>query len=291
MTTQISIVGWGNIGKTISNYLEPRTDYAISVYDNQKSVREQAKQSFRVASKLDSTITDSQFVFLCLPTYRRSDYNSYSEEYTYDIVFDTIREIKDYLQTDQYIITTATAMPGYSQRISKLLMPYHKNYVYMPLFARESNMQEDFANLYPLNRLILGLHSQLIADYPDQFNKLKVDFIKMFSTLLIKNKTEFVYTDYRTAEETKVLDSLHLMVRITLSNLFNSSKANELVKLDQRLGNYGFDNGSSFGGRCLPNYLSALLNNKELMTSNSNLRELCLLIKKVNDEAKSSARP
>jgi len=279
---EIGIIGYGNIGRTLASFFYENNHY-VNIYDISKTARDHAKTYYKVFSNPTDFPETTDFIFLCLPTYVTISDNTY----TYDHVFNSIKSLKNSLSPDQYVISTSTAMSGYSLRSAKLMTPFQRNYVYMPMFMREDTMNDDFRKLYPVNRLIFGVHPHLLSDYKPQLEALKQKLTILFEPLLTKNNLgvdAMIFTNYEEAEDAKILDAIHLMARISISNAFG--KTNNLVKLDKRLGNYGFEAGRPFGGKCLPNYANGILQNENTP------QKVKLLVKtflEINDSVKTQA--
>jgi hypothetical protein len=285
----INIIGYGVIGKTLAHYFLSE-NHEVYVYDKAEYVREEAKKTGSrvvICDDMAHLPKEADAIFLCLPTYTNTG------EYTYAIVYDTFEALALITTPTQPIFITATGSPKSLKTLYRKAAYYGRarDIIYFPQFLREDYALSDFLSLQPFPSLIFGVHPYLFADYAFQLEKWKGLVHALFLGLLERNKLDrraLIFLPYLLASHLKLLDAWHLIMKITASNAYyklldkaevDTDLLYKLIQKDKRLGSYGLVGGKAFGGKCLPNYLDALI--KEATdTSMLNLLEIVKTLNK-----------
>ena len=259
---QIGIVGQGYVGTALKVGLEPH--YNVVTYDKYDI-------SKSTHSKLTDIVSESEIIFVCVPTPMNPDGTCYT-----GIVEEVIREINQ-VANGQIVVIKSTVPPGTTDRL-------HKKYksvkvIFNPEFLTEANFIEDFKNQ---NRIILG-------GTRNGTNKVRQIYSRIFPHATI------VKTGAKHAEMVKYFTNCFLATKVSFANEMKHicdsidldyDKVVEYATYDERLGKShwavpGPDGELGFGGHCLPKDLSAIVNAYDDM-------ELLRAVLKVNDKVRKN---
>lgn len=225
---RISIVGVGNVGKALGEYLS--TNHEVSGVDI-KDIH----TSFKVDRDY-SSIKDAELIFIALPT----SFNEDNKSLDTTSVANGVKEVMK-INKDAPIFIKSTVNIGFTR---KLIKEVNKdNIYYTPEFLRQSHALEDIT--HP-DRLVIGTlkHDQNIDLYFSLFNSEK-----NFEMSLEE------------AEATKLFANTYLATRIAFFNELDSyceineldsSKIIKAVSSDKRIGDYYNKPSYGYGGYCLP---------------------------------------
>lgn len=240
---RIGIIGNGFVGSAVNNGFSshPKFQNSIKIYDKNPSLSK---------NTLEETVTESDFLFLSLPT--PSNRNG---SINLDIINSSLSEINRFNNSKNIILVRSTIIPGTTDNLCK---KYPKlNLVFNPEFLTEKNAKSDFINQ---SRIILGGP-----------NKLTEKVYKLYNIRF--PNVPIISTNYRTAELIKYMNNCFLATKVSFMNEMklisdeidaNWDDALEGFKLDERVGHShndvpGHDGKLGFGGSCFPKDVSALL--------------------------------
>ena len=240
--SSIGIIGQGFVGTAIYEGL--KNFYSIKTYDIDES---------KCNSGLDELVSNSEFIFQCLPTPMRS-----TGECDLAIVensLQNVNQISARFNLTPIVIIKSTVPPGTCERLNDTFGSL--NIIFSPEFLTEANSIDDFKNQ---NRIILGGP----RPYTTQ---VKTMFRKAFPHIPI------VKTGYKTAEMVKYFINNFLSTKVSFANEMyqicnelgiDYDKVTEYALFDQRIGRShlavpGPDGDFGYGGHCFPKDLDAMI--------------------------------
>ncbi len=239
---RISIIGYGFVGKALSNAL--KGDFQLQKIDPKIGT-----------STLDIKDFKPNIIFICVPTPMNKDGSQ-----DISILMDIINEIKSF-DFQSLIVLKSTILPLHIESIQKKLT----NFVYNPEFLREKHADEDFIN-----------SDMIIFGGEKEANEELSNFYKNY--LKCKNK-DHTFTDPVSASFIKYVINSFLATKVIFFNefhkLFKSSSAKEdwetfikVISKDHRIGSShmnvpGHDGRKGFGGACLPKDANAIVKYSE----------------------------
>tara|TARA_Y100001935_G_scaffold125340_1_gene104067 strand:- start:572 stop:1411 length:840 start_codon:yes stop_codon:yes gene_type:complete len=239
---RISIIGYGFVGKALSNAL--KGDIKLQKIDPNLNT-----------STIDIKDFNPEIIFICVPTPMKKDGSQ-----DISILMDIIKEIKSF-GFQNLIVIKSTILPSHIERIQKELT----NFVYNPEFLREKHAYEDFINS---NMIIFGGK-----------NEANVELSNFYKNYLKCKNKEYTFTDPVSASFIKYIINSFLATKVIFFNefhkLFESSSAKEdwdtfikIISKDRRMGAShmsvpGHDGRMGFGGACLPKDANAIVKYSE----------------------------
>ena len=239
---RISIIGYGFVGKALSNAL--KGDIKLQKIDPNLNT-----------STIDIKDFNPEIIFICVPTPMKKDGSQ-----DISISMDIIKEIKSF-GFQNLIVIKSTILPSHIERIQKELT----NFVYNPEFLREKHAYEDFINS---NMIIFGGK-----------NEANVELSNFYKNYLKCKNKEYTFTDPVSASFIKYIINSFLATKVIFFNefhkLFESSSAKEdwdtfikIISKDRRMGAShmsvpGHDGRMGFGGACLPKDANAIVKYSE----------------------------
>jgi Predicted UDP-glucose 6-dehydrogenase len=239
---RISIIGYGFVGKALSNAL--KGDFELQKIDPNLGT-----------STLDIKDFKPNIIFICVPTPMNKDGSQ-----DISILMDIINEIKSF-DFQSLIVLKSTILPLHIESIQNRLT----NFVYNPEFLREKHADEDFIN-----------SDMIIFGGKKETNLELSNFYKNY--LKCKNK-DHTFTDPVSASFIKYIINSFLATKVIFFNefhkLFKSSSAKEdwetfikVISKDHRIGSShmnvpGHDGRKGFGGACLPKDANAIVKYSE----------------------------
>ncbi|MBI2040321.1 UDP-glucose/GDP-mannose dehydrogenase family protein [Candidatus Microgenomates bacterium] len=238
----IGIIGFGIVGQALAyGFSQPEVadKYHIKYYDK-----------FKESSPLEDVVSDSEFIFICLPTPMRADESGID----LSIIEDTIAQITKMTNgTDKIIVIKSTIVPGTTANFEKR---YPKsNFCFNPEFLTEANYLEDFINA---DRTVIGANNDLTSRRVIALFRQRFPHMKIFQT------------DTTTAEMVKYMANAFLSTKVIFANeMFDIcqvlgikyEEVKSMVAADRRIGGSHMDVTTSrgFGGKCFPKDMVALI--------------------------------
>lgn len=239
----VGIIGYGFVGEATAKGFASSKENEVFWYDKFKES----------PNTLDEVVTNSEFIFICLPTPMFRDYSGQD----ISIVEGVIEEIAPKLKgTDKVLIIKSTVLPGTTQKFQDKYPEI--NFAMNPEFLTQSKANDDFLN--PA-RTVLGVSNQKVGGRISQ----------IYKTILSSDQKYFL-VGLTEAEIIKYMSNLMLASKVLLANEFymlsekigaNYKEIYKAVEADPRIGSHlnvpGPDGDLGFGGACFPKDTLGLL--------------------------------
>lgn len=267
----IGIIGYGFVGEATAKGFASNNSNQVFWYDKFKES----------PNTLEEVVTNSEFIFICLPTPMFRDYSGQD----ISIVEGVIEEIAPKLKgTEKVLIIKSTVLPGTTQKFQQKYPEI--NFAMNPEFLTQSKANEDFLN--PA-RTVLGVDN----------GEVGVRLQTLYKSILQESQKYFV-VGLTEAEVIKYMSNLMLASKVLLANEFyklsetigaNYKEIFKAVEADPRIGSHlnvpGNDGDFGFGGACFPKDTLGLLSyakQKDVdMSALNAIWEKNLKIRKVRD--------
>ena len=240
----VGVIGGGFVGSAVAFGFGSSNsyDFEVKVYDLDPN---KSTHSF------EDTVTQSDFIFMCLPTPSREDMSidlSYIEK--------SMEEISRLIDPfEQTVIIKSTVVPGTCRRLSK---KYGLNIISNPEFLTERRAKWDFINAA---QIVIG------SDEKAAGVKVKRLYQKRFSSM------KYLVTDSATSEFVKYMLNCFFSVKLSFMNemhqvgqSFGVDWEDAVIGLvsDSRVGDShitvpGPDGKFGFGGHCFPKDINAMI--------------------------------
>ena len=260
--------GFENIGKDVIFF-----DVDASRIENLK------KEGFRATTDFQFAIRDSGIFFLCVPT---PDCDQQIDLSIIDIATKNLatlcRDKNEYF----IVVVKSTIIPMTTEnRIIPIFEKYSGRKVgidfgvcFNPEFLREENPLRDFLNP---DRIVIGQYDQKSGD-------ILYELYSGFTCPIIR-------TDLRTAEMAKYANNCFYATKISFFNEIHmicqeigidSVTIRKIVQMDKYYGIHPWSHGHSFGGKCIPKDLNALI----ALVNHGGIHEPTLLkaVRRVNEQ-------
>lgn len=268
---KIGIIGYGFVGEATAKGFATSNENEVFWYDKFKES----------PNTLEEVVTNSEFIFICLPTPMYRDYSGMDMT----IVEGVIEEIAPKLfGTEKVLIIKSTALPGTTQKYQDKY-PEVK-FAMNPEFLTQSKANEDF--LKPA-RTVIGVSNKEVGER----------IVSIYKTILPSDQEYFI-VELISAEIIKYMSNLILASKVLLANEFyalsekigaNYKEIYKAVEADPRIGTHlnvpGPDGDLGFGGACFPKDTLGLLSfakQKDVdMSALNAIWEKNLKIRKVRD--------
>lgn len=256
LVTNLGIIGYGIVGQALSyGFSQPdiKDQYEIRYYDKYKDT-----------APLKEVISNSEFVFICLPTPMKADESGID----LSIIEEMIAQITPQTDnTDKIIVIKSTVVPGTT---ATLETKYPKtNFAFNPEFLTEANYLEDFIKA---DRNVIGANNDLISRRVVALYRQRFPHTKIFQT------------DTTTAEMVKYMANAFLATKVIFANqMFDLCQAlgikyeevKSMVVGDHRIFDSHLDVTTSkgFGGKCFPKDVVALIGRAKQLKVDAELLE------------------
>lgn len=241
----VGILGNGFVGQAIGNAFALTN--SVFIYD---------KDETKGANTLNETITNSDIIFICVPTPMKI---SKKNKIDLSIVHSLFKEIEN-LNTDlknKIFVIKSTVIPGTT---TSLESKYKKmNICFNPEFLTERSANLDFINA---PRIVIGSSNFDVLTKLESFYRQRFPYKKI------------IKTDATTSEFIKYVCNSFFATKVTFMNeMYEMSaklglewdKIREGFITDGRVGNShldvpGHDGAFGFGGKCFPKDINAIIN-------------------------------
>jgi len=231
----IGIIGYGIVGQAVEYGF---SNYEAHVYDK-----------YKPSESIKSVVTQSEFIFICLPTPIKSDESGID----LSIIDENISEIVKYTNgTDKIIVIKSTVVPGTTESFSK---KYPKSlFCFNPEFLREASFMQDFVNT---DRIVIGANSDSV------FRRLSSLYQSIMPLVPIYD------TDPTSAEMVKYMANCFLATKVIFANEMYDicqslgikyEEVKKMVVADKRIEDTHLDvtTARGFGLKCFPKDLLTL---------------------------------
>jgi UDPglucose 6-dehydrogenase len=261
-------IGFKNIGNKVIFF-----DIAQKIIDNLK------ENGLDATNNLEYTVENSNIFFICVPT---PDENGKIDlSIIKSAVEDLSKQSKD---KEEYflVVIKSTVIPTTTENV---IIPIIEKYshkkvgndfgvCFNPEFLRDKCALQDFMDP---DRIVIGEYDKRSGD--------------MLEGLYSNFKCPIIRTDMRTAEMTKYANNCFYATKISFFNELHmmckkinadSNVIRRVVQLDKFYGTHPWEHGHSFGGKCLPKDLNALIS----LFNEGHIHDPILLkaVKKINDD-------
>lgn len=239
----IGIIGYGFVGEATAKGFATNKENQVFWYDKFKES----------PNTLDEVVTNSEFIFICLPTPMFRDYSGQD----ISIVEGVMEEIASKLKgTGKVVIVKSTVLPGTTQKFQDKYPEI--NFAMNPEFLTQAKANEDF--LKPA-RTVIGVSDEGVG----------IRIKNIYKTILGEDQKYFL-VGLTEAEIIKYMSNLMLASKVLLANEFyeltekigaNYKEVYKAVEADPRIGSHlnvpGSDGDFGFGGACFPKDTLGLL--------------------------------
>ena len=241
---KIGIIGRGFVGSAVEFGFSPQTgcNAIVKVYDKNPKLSQDS---------LESTVNDSDFIFVSVPTPSNLD-----GSINLDILNEVLGSINEISSTDNIVLIRSTIVPGTTSQF-KDQFP-NLNLVFNPEFLTERSAKFDFINQ---SRFILGGDKNDTAKVASLFRWRFGDSIPI------------IETNFETAELIKYMNNCFFATKVSFLNEMKllSDKVGadwntsvEGFVRDGRVGHShlavpGPDGKLGFGGSCFPKDIRAIV--------------------------------
>lgn len=239
---RLGIIGYGIVGQALAyGFSQPeiKDKYEIRYFDKYKETE-----------SLESVISNSEFIFICLPTPMKDDETGID----LSIIEEMVSEIAKFTDgTDKIIVIKSTVAPGTTASLEKKFPK--SNFAMNPEFLTEANYLEDFVTA---DRNIIGANNDLTSRRLVALYRQRFPHTKIFQT------------DTTTAEMVKYMANAYLAAKVIFANeMYEICQAlgikyeevKSMVTGDHRIFDSHLDvtTARGFGGKCFPKDIVALI--------------------------------
>lgn len=255
-TTNICIIGSGIVGSATGKGLKNIGNNVLFYDIDKNKVENLKKQALNSTTDLEYAVRNSEVFFICVPT---PDNNRMIDlSIIESAVKELSKELKD--KKDYFVIVIkSTIIPMTTEN---LVLPLIEKYCdkkvgtdfgvcVNPEFLREATPYEDFMNP---DRIVIGEYDKRSGDFLEQI-------YSPFNCTIIR-------TNIRTAEFAKYANNCFYATKISFFNeihlmckkiCVDSNIIRKVVQMDKYYGIHPWEHGHSFGGKCLPKDLNAVI--------------------------------
>lgn len=253
---KIGIIGSGVVGSATGIGFATIGNRVIFFDINQELINSLTKKGLNATTDLKYTVQNSDIFFFCVPTRDKDGKIDLSIMESAIKDFSTLCKDKD-----EYflVVIKSTIIPKTTENvIVPLIEKYSAKNVgqdfgicFNPEFLRDKHAVEDFMNP---DRIVIGEYDKKSGD----------TLAELYSSF----KCPIIRTDMRTAEMTKYANNCFYATKISFFNEMHimckqigadSNVIRKVVQLDKFYGVHPWEHGHSFGGKCLPKDLNALI--------------------------------
>jgi len=238
----VGIIGYGFVGEATAKGFASNNENKVFWFDKFKES----------PNTLDEVVTNSEFIFICLPTPMFRDYSGQD----ISIVEGVMEEIAPKLKgTDKVVIVKSTVLPGTTQKFQDKYPEI--NFAMNPEFLTQAKANEDF--LKPARTVIGGRNEEV-----------RKRVMSLYESILKDQK--YFLVGLTEAEMIKYMSNIMLASKVLLANEFyllsesigaNYKEIYKAVEADPRIGSHlnvpGPDGDLGFGGACFPKDTLGLL--------------------------------
>lgn len=242
--SKIGIIGFGIVGRSIHHAFAQNAEFRIYDIDNNIS-----------QNTLEDTVTNSEFIYVCVPTPMNLD-----GTFDSSIIDSVMEDISKYAErTDKIVIIKSTILPGMTD---KYFEKYRKNIkiIFSPEFLTERSYLLDAINP---SRIIFGLPvlndviiNRLLTLYKPRFPQSRIYICDAKSAELVKYISNCFFA-------TK-LSYFNEIFQICKKMNLDYNRIIKMVLADGRIGNShwqvpGHDGDFGWGRKCFPKDINALI--------------------------------
>jgi UDPglucose 6-dehydrogenase len=252
----IGIIGSGVVGSATGIGFESLGNKVIFFDIDQRIINDLIKRDLNATTDLEYMVKNSDIFFFCVPTPDKDGKIDLS------IIESAIKEFSDLCKNKKEYFLTVIKSSIIPTTTENVIVPLIEQYslkkvghdfgvCFNPEFLRDKHAIEDFMNP---DRIVIGEYDKRSGDVLEE----------LYSTF----KCPIIRTDTRTAEMTKYANNCFYATKISFFNEMHmmcqkigvdSDIIRKVVQLDKFYGVHPWEHGHSFGGKCLPKDLNALI--------------------------------
>ncbi len=276
---KVGIIGSGIVGSATGKGFKD-LENNVSFFDiDANRIELLKKQGLQATKDLKFVAKSSEIFFICVPTPDKN--RNIDLSIIKSAVIELSKECKD--KRDYFLIVVkSTVIPITTENIIIPLIEKYSNkkvgsdfgVCFNPEFLRETNPYEDFMNP---DRIVIGEYDKKSGDILEQ----------LYSPF----KCPIIRTNLRTAEMTKYANNCFYATKISFFNEIHlmcqkigidSNIIRKIVQMDKFYGIHPWEHGHSFGGKCLPKDLNAVI----ALFNEGHIHDPVLLkaVRKVNED-------
>lgn len=275
----ISIIGSGVVGTAVGMGLKDLGNNVLFFDIDKTKIESLAKDGLLITDNLDYIVKNSNIFFICVPT---PDKDGNIDLNIIESCIKNLSKLCAYKNEYFLVVIKSTIIPMATEnRIIPLIEEYSNKKVgidfgicFNPEFLNESHPYEDFMNP---DRIVIG-----------EYDKKSGDLLK---NLYSNFKCPIIRTDIKTAEMSKYANNCFNVTKISFFNEIHmmcskigidSDIIRKIVQLDRYYAIHPWKHGHSFGGKCLPKDLNAII----AFFNEEHIHDPILLksVRKVNEE-------
>ena len=278
-TKNIGVIGSGVVGSAVGRGFKNIGNDVIFYDIDENRIENLKSEGYQSTSDLNVVVKNSETFFICVPTPDKD------RQIDLSIIKNCVKKLSELLKNkDDYfvIVVKSTVIPMTTE---KVILPLIEEYTgkkvghdfgicFNPEFLRENRAYEDFMNP---DRIVIGEYDKKSGDTLQE----------LYSSF----KCPIIRTDIKTAEMTKYANNCFYTTKISFFNEMHmmcqkigidSNVIRKVVQMDRYYGTHPWEHGHSFGGKCLPKDLNALI----ALFNEGHIHDPTLLkaVRKVNDE-------
>lgn len=274
---KVGIIGSGVVGAAVGMGFQT-IGHDVSFFDiDTRIIENLTKKGYKATTNLEDVAKGSEVFFICVPTPDKD------AQIDLSIIKIAIRNLSiacrnrnDYF----LIVVKSTVIPMTTENIVVPLLEENLNkkagvdfgVCFNPEFLNEAHPYDDIMNP---DRIVIGEYDKRSGD----------KLFELYETF----KCPIVRTDLRTAEMVKYANNCFNATKISFFNemdlmcqkvFIDSETIRKIVQMDRYYGVHPWKHGNSFGGKCLPKDLNAII------AAFDNIHEPVLLksVRRVNEQ-------
>jgi UDPglucose 6-dehydrogenase len=257
ISNNIGIIGSGVVGSATGIGFASLGNNVTFFDIDENKIEDLAKKGFMATTDMGLMVKNCNIFFVCVPT---PDKNG---EIDLDIMKSVIEKLSILCRNkDDYflIVIKSTITPTTTENIMiPLIQRFTNKYVgddfgicFNPEFLRDLKAYEDF--IMP-DRVVIGEYDKQSGDMLE----------KLYSSL----NCPIIRSNIRTAEMAKYANNCFYATKISFFNeihmmcqeigSIDSNVIRKIVQMDKFYGSHPWEHGHSFGGKCLPKDLNAVI--------------------------------
>lgn len=252
----ICMIGSGVVGSTTGIGLKALGNEVIFFDIDQRLINDLIKRDLNATIDLGYTVKNSDIFFFCVPTPDKDG------KIDLTIMESAIKEFSKLCKNkNEYflVVIKSTIIPTTTEKvIIPLIEKYSDKKVgtdfgicFNPEFLRDKYALEDFINP---DRIVIGGYDKRSGDILEElYASFKCPIIR--SDLITSEMTKYANNCFY-ATKISFFNEMHMMCQKIGAD---SNVIRKVVQLDKFYGTHPWEHGHSFGGKCLPKDLNAII--------------------------------
>jgi UDPglucose 6-dehydrogenase len=205
---KVAMIGCGKLGLPCAQVMNKM--YEVMGFDICKNITSE----ILMADTIEDAIRDSKFIFVAVPTPHDDSYGGNSpiadlppKDFNYNIVKDVLREINQFVSTDQIVVLISTVLPGTTRKhfVSEIT---NAKFIYNPYLIAMGSVEWDMINP---ECIIIGTRD-------GELNSEAKQLVDFYEPLMENNPTINIGT-WDEAEAIKIFYNTFISAKIGLVNM------------------------------------------------------------------------